>query len=96
MFKWLKYLPLAALGKNVSEAYKEETGKERPAYLSRRVIGAALVLAGGFTAIQSGVQIDANILNSITDSLDKIIAAGITLYGTIIFLIGLFKRKIPD
>lgn len=96
MFKWLKYIPLVALGKNVSQAYKEETGKDRPAFLSRRFIGAALALAGGYAAIQFGIQIDENILSNITDSLDKLIAAGIAIYGAVIFIIGLFKRKIPD
>ncbi len=93
MFKFLKYLPLVGLTKDVSKAYKEDTGKERPAYLSRRFVGALIALAGGFAAIQFGVKLDETILTQITDSLDKLIAAGIALYGAIVVIVGIFKRK---
>jgi uncharacterized membrane protein YidH (DUF202 family) len=93
MLKFLKYIPLVAMGKNVSTAYKEETGKERPAYLSRRFIGAALALAGGIAAVQFGIKIDDNIIASVTDNLDKLIAAGIALYGAIVLIIGIFKKQ---
>ncbi len=93
MFKFLKYLPLVSLTKDVSKAYKEDTGKERPAYLSRRFIGASIALAGGFAAIQFGIKFDETILTQITDSLDKLIAAGIALYGAIVVIVGIIKRK---
>lgn len=92
MFKLMKFIPLVALGKDVSVSYKEETGKDRPPYLSRRFMGAAIALGSGFMAIQYGVKLDAEMLSSITDSLDKMLTAGIALYGAVITIVGYFKR----
>jgi len=93
MLKWLKFLPLAGLGKDVSTAYKEETGKDRPKILSRRVIGAAIAFVSAFIAIKFGVTLDATIIDQITDSLDKLITVGTTLYGIALLIYGFFKRK---
>ena len=57
MIKILKYIPLAILGKNVGQAYSEESGKERPFFLSRRFLGSVIALGSGFLAIQYGVKL---------------------------------------
>jgi len=96
VFAIFKYLPLVGLLKDVSTAYKDETGKDRPAVLSRRFIGAVLALAGAFVSIQLGVEISADTLAQITDSLDKMVAAGTVLYGAVMVIVGLLKRKKDD
>lgn len=93
MFAIFKYLPLVGMLKDVSTAYKEETGKDRPAVLTRRFMGAALVLAGAFASIQLGIEIDSTIIEQITDSLDKLVAAGMVLHGSILTIVGIVKRK---
>lgn len=93
MFKFLKYLPLVSLMQNVSDTYKEGTGKDRPAYLSRRFIGALIVAVGAFLSIQSGMTIDQNILDQIIENTDRLISAGIALYGLIVVIVGVVKRK---
>jgi len=93
MLKWLKFLPLAGLGKDVSTAYKEQTGKDRPKVLSRRVIGAAIAFISAFVAIKFGVTLDATIIAQITESLDKLVVASTTLYGLALLIYGYFKRK---
>ena len=91
MLKLLKYLPLAAMGKNVAKSWAEETGTDRPKLLSRRVIGSIFTLAAGGYAIYSGVQIDN--LEGLTDSVDKLITAGMAFYGVALGIWGYVKRE---
>lgn len=93
MLKIFKYLKLLGLFRNVGDAYKEETGKDRPAYLSRRFIGALVILIGAVLSFQFGVKIDENILTNITENIEKVIAAAIVLYGLVMGIIGTVKRK---
>jgi len=93
MFKIFKYLKLIGLFKNCDKAYKEHTGKDKPAWLSRRFIGAVVILIGAGLSIHFGVKIDSEILSTVTDSADKIIAAGIILYGAIMEIVGIVKRE---
>lgn len=90
---FLKFLPLVLKFKDISEAYQSATGKDRPAYLSRRFVGALLVLLGAIASIALGVQIDENVVMSVTNGLDTLIAGGITLYGAILAIIGQIKAK---
>jgi len=93
MFKLFKYLKLLGLFRNVTDAYKEYTGKDRPAYLSRRFVGALIILIGAVFSFHFGVKIDESILSNITESLEKIIAACIVLYGAVMEIVGILKRK---
>ena len=95
MGKILKYLKLFGLFKNVQGAYKEEKGKDRPSFLSRRFIGAVVVLIGALLSLHFGVKIDENILNNITDNTEKVVSAGILLYGLIMEIVGIVKRQKP-
>lgn len=91
--KLLKYIKLFGLFKNVQGAYKTETGKDRPAYLSRRFIGAVIILGGAVLSLECGVKIDETLLASISDNIEKIVAAGIVLYGLVMGIVGTVKRK---
>jgi len=93
MFKFLKYIPLVGLFKNVKTSYKEETGKDRPAYLSRRFIGTVIALGGAILAIQFGIIIDTTILEQLTDNIEKLVATVIAIYGIVLAIVGLFKKK---
>lgn len=93
MLRFLKFLPLVMMFKDVGDAYQSETGKDRPAVLSRRFIGAVLAIIGAALSIALGVTIDANILSSITESISTIITAGIALWGAVVGIIGIFKAK---
>lgn len=96
MLKLLKYLPLVSMFQDVSDAYKSETGKERPAYLSRRFVGAVIILLGAAATLYFGVEIDKDIIASLTENIEKMISAGIALYGTVLLIIGLFKKNKKD
>ena len=93
MFKFLKYLPLVGLFKDVSQAYEEEHGAGRPFYLSRRFIGAVIALVGGFAAVQFGVTLDADTLTHLADSTEKLLSAGVALYGAVLAIVGAFKAR---
>jgi len=93
MFKALKYLKLIGLFQNSKKAYKEHTGKDRPAFLSRRFMGAIVLLVGTALSIHLGVKIDSNIFANIADSADKMVGAGIVLYGAIMEIVGIVKRE---
>lgn len=93
MFKFFKYLKLIGLFKNSKKAYRKHTGKDRPAILSRRFMGAVILLVGTTLSIYFGVEIDKELLNSVTDNIEKIVAAGIILYGAVMEIVGIVKRE---
>ena len=91
--KLIKYIKLLGMFKNVGEAYEAETGKPRPAYLSRRFVGAVIILIGGVLSVQLGVSIDETLLTDISNNIEKVVAAGILLYGTVMEIVGIIKRE---
>ena len=93
MFKLLKYLPMLAIGKDARKAYEEENGKDRPAYLSRRFVGAILAAAGLFLSVHYGVQVSKEDLALIGDNIEKIVAAGIAIQGVVVTIVGYFGRQ---
>ena len=93
MFKIFKYLKLIGLFKNCNKAYKEHTGKDRPPYLSRRFVGAMVLLGGTALSIYFGVEINKELLNMIIDNIEKIIGASVILYGVVMEIVGIVKRE---
>ena len=93
MLKMFKYLKLIGLFKNSKKAYKEHTGRDRPAYLSRRFVGAVVLLVGTALSIYVGVEIDKEFLNMVADNIEKVVAAGIILYGAVMEIVGIVKRE---
>lgn len=93
MLKIFKYLKLLGRFRDIEKTYKEETGKTRPAYLSRRFVGVLVVFIGAVLCLQFDIKIDENILTNITESIEKIIAACIVLYGLVMEVVGIVKRK---
>lgn len=90
---FLKFIPLLLRGKGIADAYKEEVGTGKPIYLSRRFVGLVIVLLGAIASMYFGVTLDEGILSSLTDNLLSVISAGVALYGVILSIIGVIKRK---
>src|SRR3990167_677880 len=93
MFKLLKFVPLVALGKDVRASVNEESGKDRPFWLSRRFVGAVRTLIAGFCAIQFGVKLDAETLTKLTDNITQLATVVMTLWGLVVTVIGYFRRE---
>ena len=93
MFKLLKFVPLVALGKDVRASVSEESGKDRPFWLSRRFVGSVLTLIAGFAAIQFGVKLDAETIAHLTDNITQLATTIMTLWGLVVTVIGYFKRN---
>ena len=93
IFKLIKWLPALLKGKDVAEAYKAETGKNKPAIVSKRFIGTVVVLASAIVSIQYGVTLDADVLNKLTGSLTDLATASTTVYGLVIVIKGVFDAK---
>lgn len=93
ILKALKYYPLVALGKNVTNEWESAHQEDRPFYLSRRFTGAALMLIAGFLGIHYGVKIDETLINQISDNLQTAITAAVTVWGLIIEVVGIVKRE---
>ena len=100
MFSFLKYFKLIALFRDAVTVYKEESIGDAPvpALLHRRVIGAIIAVIG--TALWVYFGLDTDILNGhlagITDSIDKIVSAGLVLYGIVQVIVGMIGAKIRN
>ena len=90
---FLKFLPLILKGKQVADVYRDETGAGKPIYLSRRFVGTIVTLIGVLASMYFSVSLDENILASLSDNVVSVISAGVTLYGVILGIIGVIKRK---
>lgn len=88
----LKYIWILLTFRQVAEAYEAEKGKEKPFYLTRRFIGA-LVLVGTTAVTQFlGVELEfdrENLLNNI----ELITASGSAIYGTVLAIVGQLRRR---
>lgn len=90
---FLKYLPAILKFRQVSTIYQEETGKDKPFYVSRRFIGAVITAIGAILSIYLGVKIDENLLSTLSDNVETLITAIVALYGLIMLIIGHIKRQ---
>jgi len=88
MFALLKYLPLLMAGKDITAAYKAETGKDKPAWASGRLLGAMFATIGVGLAIAFGVKIDQDQIKLLTDNTEAMIGAGMIVYGIVRGIIG--------
>lgn len=98
MFSFLKYFKLIAMFRDAVTAYKEENYGPVPALLHRRVVGAIVAIVGAVLGLYFGL--DTNILDGhlveITDSIDKIVSAGLVLYGVIQVIVGMIGAKMRN
>lgn len=79
--------------KNVRSEYEQLKEEKRPFYLSRRFIGAVLIAISFIIAYITGTQIDNTIIEQVTDNIVIVIEAVIAIWGTVMVIVGYFKRK---
>ena len=102
-----KALGLVLRGKDASKIYKEEKGKDRPVWLSRRFVGTVITLIGGVLGWKFGISTDQvmdfaqkseSLLDAANRAFDVIKADWpviVSAYGSVIGIIGVIKRKKP-
>ena len=96
MLMILKYLKVLGLLKDAVATYKEEKGDGKvPVILHRRVMGAFLVAIATGAGIYLGVS-DQSLIeaaNQIATHIDVIGTGLIGIYGIIMMVVGVVKRK---
>lgn len=104
--KIIKYIKAILLFKQVAHTYKAETGKDKPAFLSRTVIGSAITALAGVSALAWGVDVSGDMqaqilthIGNVADSayvilgeVKKMSIDLIALYGIALLLMGRFKK----
>jgi len=93
MFSFLKYIPLLLRFKDVTEVYKEETGENKPWYMSRTFLGSAIAFIFTCLAVFFGIVVDAGTIEIVVNNISTIISAIVALYGIIMTFIGQIKKK---
>jgi hypothetical protein len=95
MFNLLKYLKVIMMLKDVQEAYKEDTGKDRPWYMSRKFVGSVLATAGAAVGTYYGIEIsETDVIEPLADQL-MIVAGAVTgLYGAGMVIVSAAKKYI--
>lgn len=88
IFQIIKLLPLAG---DVRRAIRESSGYD-VWYVSRKLIGPVVALIAGYIAIRYGVQIDQNILDSVTQNGETLVSSIAVLWGAIATIRSLLKR----
>lgn len=94
MFNFLKYLPLLLKLKDIAEVYKQETGENKPWYLSRTFVGSIIAFVFTCLTVFLGIEFDQGQITFLTDNISTMITTGIALYGVIMSFIGqIFKKQ---
>lgn len=95
-----KYFKLIAAFKDVREVYEAERTSGKPWWLSRRFFGAVMVFFGLVLAYFFDVRLTpeqaqtaADSVTTISQSVEKLVTAGVTLYGIIMTIVGAIKRN---
>ena len=93
IFLFFKYLPVLLKFKNVAEIYKDEQGKNKPAIISRRFVGAVIILIGAYLGVRYGISAEIFNIEQITEHLMSIIGSITILYGIVMTVVGYIKKS---
>lgn len=98
MKQWLKMLGLAILFKDVTTEVEKVKGQgsKRPVWLHRTVIASALLFIGGVFTHFSGLKIEPDMMNVITDNVEKAANAVWIIYSTVLLLWGVWRKVRPS
>ena len=88
------------IGRNTRDGFESKTGKARPAALARRSIGIGIMVLSSLAGAITGVAIPeagaAVLTTSFSQAFDAIVNAWPAVtgaWGSVVLLIGYFKRK---
>jgi len=87
-----KYIKLLAGWQDVQDTYRQEKGKDRPIYLSRKLIGSVIGLLGVFLHVQFGIAVDEATQISLIDNFEKLFPALMVVYGSGMAIVSIVKN----
>lgn len=90
MLKLLKYWWMVGTFRQVAEVYREEQGKNKPLFISRRFMGVVCVAIALALAKFQVAEVSEQEANLVADYLIEIIAG---IYGLIQLVVGIWKRE---
>jgi len=94
MLRFLKFIPMIMMFKDVYSAYLAETGNpNKPFWATRRFIGSILALIGGAVAIAFGIVIDPATIDILAGNIEVLIGGAVALYGAVLGVVGLIKKR---
>lgn len=96
MFAFFKYLPLLLGLKDVANVYKQETGEDKPWYLSRTFLGSAIAFIFTCLAVFFGISYTGDDIEVIVNNIYTIITTCVALYGVVMTFVGQIKKKTPE
>jgi uncharacterized membrane protein len=88
----LQILKIYGMFGDVRKAVADDKG-EAGWWYSRKFIGAVLVFGAAIVLYLTGITIDADTLNKLTGNITDMITAIVGIYGLILTLVSLFKKK---
>lgn len=88
----IQILKLFGMFKDVRKAVAEQKGQSGWWY-SRKFIGSLLVFAAAVVLYLTGVQIEPDMLDRITGNISDLLTSIVGLYGIVLFMVSLFKKK---
>ena len=88
------------VGANTRDGFEKSTGKARPKLLARRSIGTVIIVLSGIAGAVSGAPVPEAATAAITanftqlfDTITSSIPIMTAAWGSVVALIGIFKRK---
>lgn len=90
----LQIFKLYGMFGDVRKAVADEKG-EAGWWYSRKFIGAVIVFGSAVVLYLTGIQINADTLNQLTNNVSNLLTAVVGIYGFIMMIVSLFKKKIP-
>lgn len=98
--KMFKYIKLLLQWKDIRKIYREEYGKKKPWYASRRFVGLIILFIGAILKTFFDIYLPPETIESLTDNavlvgtvIDTIIPALVSIYGAITYIIGQVKKS---
>jgi hypothetical protein len=92
---WIQIIKLYGMFGDVRASVAEAKG-EAGWWYSRKFIGTVIVFLAAIVLYLTGVTIDADILNKLADNTTDMITAIVGIYGLILTLVSLFKKKTDE
>ena len=91
-----KYVGTALKLQDARIVYAQEKDEEPPIILSRKVIGSVILVLGIGLKMVYGIDLTEAIKEDLTKQLEALVTVAISIYGLVMVIISMFKKKKDD